>query len=246
MVIKTLKKVKNSKYLQPIAKFRNFVTKLYSPPPTLDHLLSIRLYEIMQVLPYIKKQAKILEIGAGSGFQAKVLSEHGFQVEAVDIQKSQYEFYPVKLYNGQNLPYQDRSFDIVFSSHALEHIRDIQRSLREIKRVLKDDGLAIHILATPYWLFWTNLTVILKLWRPMWTHGKHARTPIDEFYYFSKKYWIKIFTTNGFRVVKVFESGIFYTGASFFGKRLSIEHRKRLSKFLGSVSRVYILAKNKT
>jgi len=36
-----------------------------------------------------------------------------------------------------NLPFQDRSFDIVLCTHALEHIRDPQKALRELIRVCR-------------------------------------------------------------------------------------------------------------
>lgn len=43
----------------------------------------------------------------------------------------------------ENLPFADRSFDVVICQHVLEHVTDDRRSLAEIRRVLKDDGWAI-------------------------------------------------------------------------------------------------------
>lgn len=49
-------------------------------------------------------------------------------VEAIDI---------------QNIPYSDNTFDIVICNHVLEHVVDVQKSMMEIHRVIKADGIAI-------------------------------------------------------------------------------------------------------
>lgn len=41
------------------------------------------------------------------------------------------------------LPFSDQSFDVVFASHVLEHVRADCQALEEIKRVLKTGGTAI-------------------------------------------------------------------------------------------------------
>jgi SAM-dependent methyltransferase len=41
------------------------------------------------------------------------------------------------------LPFADAAYDIVFASHVLEHIRDDEAALRQIRRVLRPGGLAL-------------------------------------------------------------------------------------------------------
>ena len=43
-------------------------------------------------------------------------------------------------YDGKNLPFDDNRFNSVFSTEVLEHVPDIQYSLKEINRVLKPNG----------------------------------------------------------------------------------------------------------
>lgn len=43
----------------------------------------------------------------------------------------------------QNLPFADASYNFIFASHVLEHIPDDRKALKEIRRILKPDGLAI-------------------------------------------------------------------------------------------------------
>jgi len=43
----------------------------------------------------------------------------------------------------QNLPFEDETYDFVFASHVLEHIADDKQAIREIRRVMKPNGVAI-------------------------------------------------------------------------------------------------------
>lgn len=46
----------------------------------------------------------------------------------------------------QNMPYGDHTFDVVCCSHVLEHVENDRKALREIGRVLKNDGFAIVLV----------------------------------------------------------------------------------------------------
>ncbi len=126
-----------------------------------EHLKIIRQHELQQALRYFPASGRILEIGAGAGWQAQWLSHQGYEVTAVDIPESQYlqsRVFPIILYDGINLPFPDNSFDIIFSSNVLEHIPDPNKLDREFKRVLRPNGTAVHIVPTSTWRLWTILT----------------------------------------------------------------------------------------
>jgi ubiquinone/menaquinone biosynthesis C-methylase UbiE len=131
-----------------------------------QYVQDIRKYEIEQVLPLVPGGSAILEIGAGAGWQARTLTERGFSVVAIDVQDGAYapdRVWPVIEYDGTHIPFPDHHFDIVFSSNVLEHIPHVKEFQVEIKRVLKPGGRAIHVLPTPSWRFWTNITHYLYL-----------------------------------------------------------------------------------
>lgn len=124
-------------------------------------LKNIRLYELEQMLQYLPPISKVLEIGAGAGWQAQVLAAHNHDVEAIDIAESLYATqreFPVLEYDGIHIPYPDNTFDVVFSSNTLEHIPGLSSFQQEIRRVLKPDGMVIHILPTASWRLWTSLS----------------------------------------------------------------------------------------
>ena len=96
----------------------------------------------------------------------RFLASEGFVVEAIDLEQNPYAknlVYNVISYDGKNIPFPDEYFDVVFSSNVLEHIAHIDQFLLEIKRVLKSNGIAIHILPTGSWRFWTNLSHYLYI-----------------------------------------------------------------------------------
>lgn len=116
---------------------------------------------IISEIQYLPQQdCKILEIGAGTGWQAKTMADMGYQVQAIDLAESNYSdkrIWPILNYNGKNIPFSDECFDAVFSSSVLEHIPHLDEFQKEIKRVLKPKGIAIHILPSGSWRFWTNI-----------------------------------------------------------------------------------------
>ena len=120
----------------------------------------IRTIELRKILVYIPQGSRVLEVGAGAGWQAKVIHESGFTVEAIDIDSSEYiedRVWPITVYDGKKFPFPDNSFDEVFSSNVLEHIPEPFEFQSEIRRVLKNHGLAIHIVPTGSWRFWNIL-----------------------------------------------------------------------------------------
>ncbi len=127
----------------------------------LHHIRTLELALAVSEMPSTSNKSNkitILEIGSGTGQQAKILTESGFNVIAVDIPSSAYKnqrVFPVIEYDGKNLPCQDSSIDIVFSSNVLEHIEDIDDFLKETYRVLTPKGIAIHILPTSSCRFWS-------------------------------------------------------------------------------------------
>src|SRR5262245_16041901 len=123
----------------------------------LAHLRTIRLAEIDDVVRCLPPDARILEIGAGTGEQAAELARRGFEVVAIDMAASNYStsrVFEVLNYNGVDLPFPDQSFDIVYSSNVLEHVIELDHLEWEIRRVLRDGGRCIHLVPTPAWRIW--------------------------------------------------------------------------------------------
>jgi SAM-dependent methyltransferase len=133
----------------------------------LTQLHALRHHELERALAWFPapreagRTRTVLEIGAGTGHQARLIGERGYAITAVDLASSHYagdRVHPVIDYDGRRLPAGDASFDVVFSSNVLEHVRDLDAFLDEIARVLVPGGIAVHILPTPAWRFWSTFT----------------------------------------------------------------------------------------
>lgn len=98
---------------------------------------------------------RCLEIGCGCGVGAKIIHEtfSPGSIHAIDIdenmlrkaRKKMAGWQPVPLHlltgDAQELPYPDRSFDAVFNYGIIHHLEDWQKGIREISRVLRDQGI---------------------------------------------------------------------------------------------------------
>jgi SAM-dependent methyltransferase len=96
------------------------------------------------------KPRKALDIGCRDGYWSKKLIKKGYAVESVDIEPY---FKPARKVNVDNgLPFENDSFDVVWCSEVIEHLRNPQRSVNEMIRVTKDGGKIV--LTTPNSYFW--------------------------------------------------------------------------------------------
>lgn len=99
------------------------------------------------------KYDKLLEIGYGSGLLLPELRRHCENLYAVDMHGSipvvqqmlDTQEVEAELIHGNilELPYESDSFDAVVSVSVLEHIKDIDKAVSEIKRVLKPGGISV-------------------------------------------------------------------------------------------------------
>ena len=99
------------------------------------------------------KYDKLLEIGYGSGLLLPELKRHTKNLYGVDMegaipdvqQMLDFEEVEAELIHGDilELPYETDFFDAVVSVSVLEHIKDIDKAVSEIKRVLKPGGTAV-------------------------------------------------------------------------------------------------------
>ena len=101
---------------------------------------------LCQFLTPLPTQAKVLDIGAGTG----MLCEFGYACRddldyvAVDPAEGMMKY--AKTYvethkaTAEALPFDDESFDAAMMGEALHHFRDVDEALTECSRVLKDGG----------------------------------------------------------------------------------------------------------
>lgn len=106
----------------------------------------------------ISKNTKILDIGCNYGSLIYNLYRKGYKnIQGIDINKNSttqgkksYKkiSQKIQVYNGEKIPFKNKSFDIVLMFDVIEHIPQVEKFLKkEVYRVLKKGG--IFIFQTP-------------------------------------------------------------------------------------------------
>ncbi len=99
------------------------------------------------VLAYVVPGMRVLDAGCGEGTLSLRMAERGAQVTGVDISQpnitackryardAHIETVTFQVEDLESLSFADNSFDLVVSSHVLEHLPDFDKGLQEIMRV---------------------------------------------------------------------------------------------------------------
>lgn len=111
------------------------------------------------------KGKMVLDIASGEGYGSHIISKVAKQVTGVDIDESVIA-YAQKEYVANNLsfktgradkiPMPDASVDVVVSFETIEHHDKHEEMMKEVKRVLRPDGL--FIISTPEKKYYTDET----------------------------------------------------------------------------------------
>ena len=131
---------------------RNFwdrTAKIYDRFMRRDAAAYDRMYALLR--PVVRDKT-VLELAAGTGLIAKHIANAAEYIEVTDaseqmIRQAERENHAENLHFSVQdmfcLPYADAAFDVVIVSNALHIVPQPEKSLREIRRVLKDDGVLI-------------------------------------------------------------------------------------------------------
>ena len=101
-----------------------------------------------------------LELGAGDGFQSKLISKYIEKLISTDYnlsrlqEKSTSTIEYIKCDAEEtDSCFTSKRFDIIFSSNLLEHVPHPGKALRGMSQILNDDGIMIHIMPNFLWKF---------------------------------------------------------------------------------------------
>src|SRR5437763_17176570 len=85
----------------------------------------------------IPRGARVLDVGCGDGTidQLILARRPDISIEGIDPLVRAQARIPVRSFDGSNIPYPDRSFDVVMFVDVLHHTRDPRILLREAARV---------------------------------------------------------------------------------------------------------------
>lgn len=115
-------------------------------------------------LMHVTPEARVLDVGCGSGWATRALAELAFngRVTGIDISDEMVRFasessrsfanIDFQVTSAERLPFPDREFTHSFSMESLYYYANIPQALSEIHRVLHPGGLFVTVVD----LFWEN------------------------------------------------------------------------------------------
>lgn len=141
-----------------------------------------------------KGKGNLLDIGAGTGDFLVTAKNSGWDVKGIEPSEKARNIAKnkgIELISGIE-SVENASFDVVTMWHVLEHVPDIEKHIKELKRILKPGGTIIIAVpnynsfdAKHYGHFWAAYDVPRHLW------------------HFSKTAIKKLFAAEGMEVIKI-------------------------------------------
>lgn len=131
--------------------------KYTSKSPEKAHMVNRLKTVKLKLKQNLKKNSSILELGFGAGQSASIFLKEGYKYTGIDISQSLVDYAKSKnkkfiknksasFYVGsmdKKLKFKNKQFDAVVIIGALQYVMNLNGLMKEIKRVLKKDGLFI-------------------------------------------------------------------------------------------------------
>lgn len=112
-----------------------------------------------KLAPYIPENGKVLDIGSGSGNNAEALAalvKADFTL--IDVVDWNISDLPFMLFDGENIPFKDKEFDIAFLLDVLHHSENEEALIKEAMRVVKKVVVLEEVHENKYMDIWANIS----------------------------------------------------------------------------------------
>jgi ubiquinone/menaquinone biosynthesis C-methylase UbiE len=107
-------------------------------------------------LPKSLKNKRVLDLGCGDGIDLEHLLSLGAEAHGLDASKELLQIAKKKMPNAtfanasfQSIPYEDNSFDLIYSKYAIQTVDDVDLVFQEVHRVLKVGGDFLYVAVHP-------------------------------------------------------------------------------------------------
>jgi anti-anti-sigma factor len=97
-----------------------------------------------QIKPHAGGSGSILDVGCGDGKISELFASPGREIQLIDVMDYNMTNLPFKIYDGQKIPFPDKSFDYSFAVVILHHCDDPMAVLREMIRVTRKRMIIIE------------------------------------------------------------------------------------------------------
>ena len=219
--MKNMKNMSNIEdMIQTYSKFSEYENDVYEK----DYP---RIKKVLKTILSLEK-GKILEIGCLSGKIISILKTNGWKAYGIDIIDKPDVFDKDIMFIKHNvengIPFDDNFFDVVYAGEVIEHLYDTDEFIKEVNRILKNNGY--FIVTTPNISSFINRCLLLAGKLPRYVEYKKGGAGHIHFY--TMKILEDQLYDNGFNIEK--KIGNFFSFPDITkGKKI----RKSILSFLG-------------
>ncbi len=101
-----------------------------------------------EIVRRVGEGKRILEVGCGTGLILQRVVQFASKAQGIDLSegmlaKAKERGLDVQQADATNLPFEDETFDVVYSFKVLAHLENWDKAIEEMMRVLKPDGFLI-------------------------------------------------------------------------------------------------------
>jgi len=151
-----------------------------------------KIFKKLESITYFQSSDNVLDLGGGTGRISKFLANKVKKIVVVD--SSQNMIGGCKKHAGlfcvfaqaEELPFSEQSFNKIIVINAFHHFQNQKQVIKEMKRVLANDGRVVIEEFNPVKMFGKLIVIIEK----MFCLGSHFHSPIS---------LINLFSMNGFK-----------------------------------------------
>jgi ubiquinone/menaquinone biosynthesis C-methylase UbiE len=125
-----------------------------------------------------------LDIGCSTGIITSFLGDHFSKTVGIDIDEEAVQYAKKQslslhvhflIADSMALPFRDNSVDVIVCNHVYEHVPDPNQMMKEIYRILKDDGFCYFSAGNKYMVFEGHYGLPFLSWIPKWAADLYLR-----------------------------------------------------------------------
>ena len=197
-----------------IKKLFNYIAPHYDQNNDIISLLMHRIikFDVIRRLPELRDHAKILDLCCGTGditnllqkkYHEALITGVDFSEEMLKIARKKNKKLKFEEADCASLPFPDNSFDLITIGFGLRNTPDYDKVLSEINRVLKPNGIFMHLdfgnaSETADKIFHKIVELVAQLQEDdsyiYLMESKHEFPPVEEL--------IKLFARNGLKLTE--------------------------------------------
>jgi len=158
---------------------------------------------LQRMLPRDGAGRRLLDLGCADGYLSRIFAARGFSVTAIDAPSVRPPSFPPEIQFleadlDRGLPPLEAAFDYVICADLLEHLRDPDRLLRDVRARMAPGGRLLASLPNSGNIYF-RLNVLAGRF-PLDDSGLFDRTHV---HFYMWKGWNDLLSRNGFRITAV-------------------------------------------